>query len=395
MIPAVHGVTLLWASRAEHSGSRALRIMCPDLVPDLASLRRSLALRMNVTADQLRKYLEAFISTLQTTADEYLEPSLRDQLLHTSPLPATIVGYVSTSFGVAVEFRPAEKTTVEVHRGSARVEDLLVDAPHKLRNTGPVVWIDGVGTGLYRMTLSGSFPFRLKERDADVTIGEVRFEAGSWSRNVHYAEVYGDRASEHWTVEKAVAQAKDEVLAALAEAKRAEDRKISLQEYTHKFKRKTVLLLGAYDEEGPDRLRHIGDALGELGYEPLVVKDVPDGPYYDLQQKVVALAGISRFVVVDDSTPSGHLSEVEWCKQNNWVTVLLRAGGRGASWTTAGASKLSNVIFETPYDPTFPAPAVQAATAWAEAKIKELQRTFDLTYPWRAAIGEPDLPPTS
>jgi hypothetical protein len=124
--------------------------------------------------------------------------------------------------------------------------------------------------------------------------------------------------------------------------------------------------------------------LSSLGYEPLLMKDVPDHPQQDLPQKVVAIGAIARFIVVDDSSKSGHLLEVQLCKQNSWVTVLLRAGGKGGSWMTAGAAHASSVIRELAYDPASPDVAVAEAAKWAEAKLKELERKFEGTYPWRA-----------
>ncbi len=338
---------------------------------------------MNVTEEQLRKYIEVFYSTLETTAKEFLQSDLCDKLLHLSLLPAKITGVISTQFGVGIEYHPAEKTTIDVLHGSARVEDLFLGTPARLRNLQPMLSIEAANIGIYRLSLSGSFPFRLKNKDANVSIGEVSFEIGSWRRDVHYAEVFGDRSADNWSSEKAVLRAKDEVLIALVESRRAETKNVSINEYIENFKKKTVLLLGDYDQEGLRRLSSMQDALVQLGYEPILIRDIPDHPYHDLSQKVVAFGAISRFVIVDDSSRSGHLAEVPLCKQNGWVTVLLRTVGQSGSWMTAGASYLSNVILEKTYDPASPQRALQEAVTWAESKLNELQKKFEKTYPWR------------
>ena len=59
---------------------------------------------MNVTEEQLKTYIELFISTLKSTAQNHLDISLHNELLHLSLLPAEIVGYVSTNYGVALEY---------------------------------------------------------------------------------------------------------------------------------------------------------------------------------------------------------------------------------------------------------------------------------------------------
>jgi len=338
---------------------------------------------MNVTDEQLRNYIDVFYSTLETTAKEFIPSDIRNKLFHLSLLPAKITGYVSTQFGVGIEYQPAEKTTVDVLLGSARVEDLFIGAPARLKNLQPVLCIDGAKTGIYRLGLSGSFPFRLNNQNANVFIGEVRFEIGSWRRDVHYAEIFGDRSADNWSSEKAVTRAKNEVITALVELRRAEAKGISINEYIEKFKSKTVLLLGDYHQDGLRRLGSIQETLVHLGYEPILLKDIPDHPHHDLSQKVVAFGAISRFVIVDDSSSSGHLAEVPLCKQNGWVTVLLRAGGQSGSWMTAGVSHLSNVILEKSYDLAAPQIAVQEAVTWAESKLDELQRQFESTYPWR------------
>lgn len=338
---------------------------------------------MNVTDEELRTYVNLFHSTLEATAKEYLSEDIRKKLLHISLTPARIIGYVSTQFGVAIEYQPSATLEIEIRRGSARVEDLFVQAPRHFRDVGPLINIAGAGTGIYWLTLSGAFPFRLTREEANVSFGEVTFEVGEWRRFVHYAEVYGSRARELWLPEKAVSRAKDEVLVAIVEAQRAQEKRISVGEYIDGFKKRTVLVLGDYDQPGLARLETLVRVLRELKYEPILIKDIPDHPYQDIRQKVVAIGAVSRFVVVDDSSKSGHLLEVQICDQNKWVTVLLCAGGQVGSWMTAGVSHLSNVMLEQPYELSTPDLALSIAVTWAEQKLQELQVKFDSTYPWR------------
>lgn len=339
---------------------------------------------MNVTVEDFRRYIELFYSTLESTANDYLSEDIRSNILHLSLLPARIIGYVSTQFGVAIEYEPAETTHIEIRRGSARIEDLFVQAPHEFRNTGPLLHM--VGGGEHRVShifLANGFPFRLESENDYAFFDDVLFRIKSWKRVVHYAEVYGNRSKENWTPEKAISRAKDEVQAALVEVKRAQERNISISTYINTIKMKTVLVLGDYDAEGSARLDLIACKLRKFGYDPLFVKDITDNPHQDLTQKVTLLGGLSRFVVVDDSSKSGHLAEIPICKNNNWVTVLLHAEGHHGSWMTAGASHQSNVILEKTYDPTSPEIAILEAIAWADKKVLELEDKFANTYPWR------------
>lgn len=344
---------------------------------------------MNVTEDVLRDYIALFHQTLEETAQQFLPEEFRRLLLHASLLPARIIGYVSTQFGAGVEYVPFERTEITIVRGTYRVEDLFVQAPRSARDIGPMLAVqEGSGTylnagGVFNLTLEGAFPFRLQGPNAGLRLGTVAFRVGSWRRCVEYAEIFGNRTTEFWSRERAISRAKDEVLAGLAQTKRAETRHLSLADYIAKFKERTILLLGDYDEHGTARLESISASLSSLGYDPILIKDLPDLPVQDLLQKVATIGSLSRFVVVDDSSKSGHLAEVQVCRQNNWVTVLLRADGKAGSWMTAGASVTSNVILEQEYDPSNPNESVSTAVNWAETKIAELQRTFDALFPWR------------
>ncbi len=61
----------------------------------------------NVTDHMLYEYVETFHETLRQTASEFLAENDQKRLLHAALLPAKITGYVSTQFGVALEYEPA------------------------------------------------------------------------------------------------------------------------------------------------------------------------------------------------------------------------------------------------------------------------------------------------
>lgn len=340
---------------------------------------------MHAREETVRAYIEALHGTLDEVSSHFFSPDQAKRLLHRSLLPAKITCYVSTQFGVAFEYTTADSTTIETARGSARVEDLVVRAPLPLRTIGPMFNVTGANVGIENLTLADGFPFRLAHEQASVTLRRVQFSCDrlGWARDVQYAEIYGDRRSSRWSVEAAASRAKDEVLAAILLAQRAKKKDLGLHEYVSRFREKAVLVLGAYDQIGLERLSKISAALTDLGYEPLLIKDVPDFEHYDLSQKVAVVGALSRFIVVDDSSPSGHLTETEICRANRWVTVILRAHGQGASWMTAGASLTSNVILEKPYNPAAPTSALTEAVQWAEERLNQIGQKLSSLYPWR------------
>lgn len=139
-------------------------------------------LPMNVTEGQLIKYLEIFHKSLEETAKQFLPEDQFSNLLHLSLLPAKITGYVSTQYGIAIEYRMSEKTIYEIIKGSARVEDLFFNAPIKIRETGPLIFASGAYLTFKDLTLEGVFPLRLSSIEASVRISKVRCFAEGWER---------------------------------------------------------------------------------------------------------------------------------------------------------------------------------------------------------------------
>jgi len=340
----------------------------------------------NVTEKQFASYLELFHTTLQTTAAQYLSEDAAQALRHLSFLPAKVKGFVSTQFGVGWEYLPGSGE-VNVELGSPRIEDLVLGRPNALvrqfSKRAPAFMIGGFAT-LTRVEFRNEpCPLRLGGPRAHVRLERCHFDALGWTRDIIGAELFGNRLASFWTPEAAVARAKDEVLAGLVEVNRAALHNISIAEYARSRKKKTVLVLGDYSASGLERLDAIGACLGDLGYDPLLVKEVPDIFGTDLQQKVVILGSLARFTVIDDSAPSGHLTEVQIAQQNRWITVLFRSDGKSSSWMTAGLSATSTVLLEQEFSLRAPCEGVRAAVAWAESRLKELQQKYDELYPWR------------
>jgi hypothetical protein len=124
---------------------------------------------MNITEEMIREYVDTFHKTLSEWSGRFFPPEKAIQLLHNSLIPAKITCYVSTQFGVAVEYSTAAQTTIETLHGSARVEDLFLKIPPKLQNrdTKTVIGYRGVTFGYFKYS-SDVFPFRLADEDADL-----------------------------------------------------------------------------------------------------------------------------------------------------------------------------------------------------------------------------------
>jgi len=200
--------------------------------------------------------------------------------------------------------------------------------------------------------------------------------------------LYGNRTAEFWSEINAVRRAKDEILFALLDLKQAKKWSLSIAEYLRDFKEKTVLVLGDFSVGGRKRLEAIKGAIADLGYDPILLDEIPDDLNYNLEQKAVAVGSVARFVVFDDSSKSGHLVELIHSKINDWVTVILRLEGSKGSFMTRGASSYSKVIRESTYSFVDLPGVLSESVQWAEKTITELKLAGMRMYPWRTELWQ-------
>lgn len=347
---------------------------------------------MDISAQQLKSYLDTFHSELEQVAGKYLPAEARSKLLHLAPLPAAIRAYVSASHGLGWEYRNADKTRIRVLTGPSRIENVVIAAPEQYElNSETAGVMFSIAAPNFTMGGGGTlqwgekqFVLRLDSPDASCRMVDLNLQAGDWRRRIRHAEIYANKSTSQWSGEKAVERAYEEVLAARYELKLAEARDVPIHEFIKVHKDKTVLVLGSYSDEAMPRLRSICEALETIGYEPVLLKDIPDDPQVSLRQTATIVAGISRFIVVEDSSPSGHLIEFEGCRFNQSVTVILREEGRGSTQMTAGDSAFSKVILERDYKRDELHDVIRQATQWAEQRVSELAALgMKNTYPWR------------
>lgn len=335
----------------------------------------------NVTEAQLEAYLRTFHDEYTSSAERYIAEGDRNRLLRYSLLPATVTGYVSTQLGAGYEYRAGE-ATINVRRGSQRVEELFVGGPSWLSRLGPFFNIGGSNIGIESLTLEDGFPFRFSDEDADVYFYKVRFQAGVWSRDVLYAQLFANRSEDFWSETEAVRRAKDEVLAALFDLQQTAARKVDLGTYLKTFKQKTVLLLGDFNR-GRGRLEAIKDGLSRAGYHAVLLDEIPEEPDYDLRQKFQAVASVCRFLVFEDSTPAGQIGEMFLADALHNVRIVLREGEQQSTFMTRGMGLTSRVTREWRYDADDLDAVLLQATAWAESVVGELAEARAATYPWR------------
>ena len=73
-----------------------------------------------------------------------------------------------------------------------------------------------------------------------------------------------------------------------------------------------VLLLGRDTDEGLQLLRRIQTILDQLGYFGLLLKDMSEAEFVrqSVEEKLLTLASLSMFVLLEDSEPGGQITEL-------------------------------------------------------------------------------------
>jgi len=342
--------------------------------------------------EDLRAYLTSFHDSLLSLAERYLPPEARTNPPHAVLLPSEVIGYVSTQFGVAWEYIPFDTalgpraTTYDIREGSARVEDLiLAGAPKAMLRAGPALSVAGAGYWIIGMNSQGRFV--LTRENANIVFDRCVFTwptgvGREWFKGTSILEVYGDRRAELWTPDRGLVRAHQEVLTALFEVNRAKLRGLGIAEYAQQYRGRVVLVLGSYSHTGLDRLEKIRAILARFEYDSILLKDVADQEGQTPSQKLVMVGSVSRFIVMDDTEQSGALAELPLCKENGWLTAVLRPHGRPSSTMSAHPGLLSSVILEVDFEPHELELEIAKVVVWAERRHREL-----------GAVLRPQVPP--
>ncbi|MCK9194089.1 MAG: hypothetical protein M0P19_09490 [Nevskia sp.] len=152
----------------------------------------------------------------------------------------------------------------------------------------------------------------------------------------------------------------------------------------------TVLVLGKDTDEALDRLRLIASRLEALGYYAVIIKDQPDKLGESVLQKVMRHALSSKFVVVENTDPSGHLYEIPHVgKAAECVIAFLQEEGRGATWMFEDAFARNKHWQKFVYPAGAIEKSVEESAAWAEDFVKQFGAFQQRVLPWMKPIKAP------
>jgi len=152
----------------------------------------------------------------------------------------------------------------------------------------------------------------------------------------------------------------------------------------------SVLVLGKDTGEGMERLRLIAAKLEELGYYAFIIKDQPDKLGETVIQKVMRYALSSKFVLVENTEPSGHLYEIPHVgKAAECVIGFLQEEGKGATWMFEDAFARNQHWQKFVYAPGAIGNAVSEAANWAEKFVEKFGAFQQRVLPWMKSRKTP------
>jgi len=342
---------------------------------------------------EFKQYLEVYYKTLTETAKQFLPSDAIPKLQVFSVQPARIVGYLSNTFGVGFEYiQDKTRSDIEIIKGNSRIENLFLKVPMRVRELSQTGMLFAPESGgictLDSIHISDGYPLRIKSENITIRILNSTFEALGWKKHVLLGEIHSNREKAFWSPDAAISRAKDEILIAMTNISRAKNSNLTIGDFIKQSKEKSVLILGSYSKEQQQeqQLREIAKIIQTGGYNSILIKDIPDNLEQNINQKVVAVGSVSRFIIVEDSYASGHLTELSHCKNNDWVTIILREKGKQSSFMSSGLSITSKVIKEFEYTIANLEDVVKESVMWAEKTIEDNKRSFASVYPWRNVI---------
>lgn len=146
-----------------------------------------------------------------------------------------------------------------------------------------------------------------------------------------------------------------------------------------------VVVLGSYSPTQNDPFDEVKNFLKDKEYEPCVIKDMPDIHQVNPRQKLFTYAALSRFLVVLDFGPSGHLNEIELLKDLTKPVVIISENKKGASYMTQGL-EFSHTFFKrfTLEDLGSLKKCLESGEDWANDQINALKNLNKAELPWLA-----------
>ncbi len=164
---------------------------------------------------------------------------------------------------------------------------------------------------------------------------------------------------------------------------------LAIKQFVNALKQEGVLILGKDSDEGFELLQRISHLLEtEHSKAPLLLKEQEDHDDLGLVAKLLINSAAARWVLVENSYPSGHLYELPFVDMVGVVVVVLQQEGVGASFMP-GESILKNAQWQRfSYACDELETVLADAVQWAERAVATASRAHRRARPWTPADQE-------
>jgi hypothetical protein len=148
-------------------------------------------------------------------------------------------------------------------------------------------------------------------------------------------------------------------------------------------KKTGVIVLGK--DSGPElkELFEVRDFLRGSGYDADLIKDLPEIPMMSNEEKVRLWALVSRFCVMIDRVPTGHLAEYPFLREQRSILAALRPRGSGSTYMIGDDHLVDlNEVKVYEFEET-PLHVLGDVIDWAEGIAADRAEAYGKAYPWR------------
>jgi len=151
-----------------------------------------------------------------------------------------------------------------------------------------------------------------------------------------------------------------------------------------KSRHKCVLILGD-DRKNLKLLYQIKECLRNRGYEGILLKDYPDIEEQSIEEKMSLFGHLAKFVICENSIPSGHIDELNICTRNRLVTVILQKESiiGGATWMQACYPIDFAFVKKFFYNTNSFNTVIDKAVKMAESLVAKKKRALNKEYKYR------------
>lgn len=146
---------------------------------------------------------------------------------------------------------------------------------------------------------------------------------------------------------------------------------------------KNVMILGRdSDTTGIAKMNRIKSIVMNQGYEPIIMRDLPDIKEISYEGKMIRVAGHCRFLLAEDSRASGHIDELNICKTGEFITGTLKQVGQGSTWMQAHYPSQYMFFERFCYEDESP----QVKDALCENRFKTLELAAEAAIDWAESV---------